>query len=319
MVNLSVYAYLAAGGWLVTSEAIVYSAQSVSLFYLSVFFAVKLCSPCCRYEMAGRESDVGKATALEAFTEEQYAAYVSALCGTLASLSASVPGYEYKRRLLQLSVDSEICAADGLRGVSQLTITAGSKDNDLTAVRKGVLLAKMREVLFKARKMVLFARIAANDGFQAASSVSFLLNCIFCHLLIFLSQVLGGGGIEELLTTEEKKRLEDDRKKRSTSPAEGSSGGNSVKTKAVAQQDFGIAAVLAGLLQGGGGGASGSAGGNSLLSLIAAGGKPKKRGLNKTNSPCFGCQGYGHWADDPECPLQVKKTKSDKKSDGVDG
>ena len=136
--------------------------------------------------MAARESDVGKATALEAFAEEQYAAYVSALCGTLASLSASVPGYEYKRKLLQLAVDSEICAADALRGVNQLTVTAGSKDNDLTVVRKGAMLVKMREALFKARKMVLFARVAANDGFQAASNVSVcFLNCIDCQLIIF--------------------------------------------------------------------------------------------------------------------------------------
>ena len=123
--------------------------------------------------MAARESDVGKATALESFTEEQYAAHVSALCGTLASLSASMPGYEYKRKLLQLAVDSEICVSDGLRSVSQLTVTAAAKDNDLTVVRKGTMLAKSREALFKARKMVLYARVAANDGFQAASNVSY--------------------------------------------------------------------------------------------------------------------------------------------------
>ena len=68
-------------------------------------------------------------------------------------------------------------------------------------------------------------------------------------IINFSPQVLGGGGIEELLTSEEKKRLEDNMKKRSTSPAEGSSG-TSVKTEAMVQQDFGIAAVLAGLLQG---------------------------------------------------------------------
>ena len=60
-----------------------------------------------------------------------------------------------------------------------------------------------------------------------------------------------------------------------------------------AQQDYGAAAVLAGLLQGVQGVGGGSAGWNNLLSLFAAGGKPKKRGLDKTNSPCFGCQGYG--------------------------
>ena len=121
-----------------------------------------------------------------------------------------------------------------------------------------------------------------------------------------------------MLTSEEKKRLEEDRKKRSQD--EGSSGCGSTVKEAGASQDVGIAAVLAGLLQGGGGGllqgTSGSAGGNSLLSLLAAGGKSKKRGLDKTNSPCFGCQGYGHWANDAECPLQVKKMKADKKDAG---
>lgn len=123
--------------------------------------------------MATRESDVGKATALEGFSEEQYAAYVSSLWGTLAALSPSVQGYQYKRTLLQLSVDMEVCVADALRGLNQLTVTAGAKDNDLTVVRKASRQAKMRESLFKARKMVLFARVAVNDGFQAASHVSF--------------------------------------------------------------------------------------------------------------------------------------------------
>ena len=150
--------------------------------------------------------------------------------------------------------------------------------------------------------------------------------------------MLGGGGVEEFLTPEEKKRLEEDRKKR-LQDLEGSAG-TWMKPKAV-PQDLGVAAVLAGLLQGGGGllqggggllqggggplpttflqGAAGSVGGSNLLSLLAAGGKPKKRGLNKTNSPCFACQNYGHWADDPECPLQTKKNKAEKKVDVAEG
>ena len=122
--------------------------------------------------MASRETDVGKATAVEGFSEEQHAAYVSSLCGALAALSTSVSGYENKRRLLQLAVDEEVCAADALRGLSQLTVTAGAKDNDLMVARKAQMLAKLRESLFKSRKMVLFGRVAAMDGFQAASNVS---------------------------------------------------------------------------------------------------------------------------------------------------
>ena len=117
--------------------------------------------------------------------------------------------------------------------------------------------------------------------------------------------------MEEFLTPEEKKRLEEDRKKRAVSPGEGSSG-CSTKPK-TGQQDLGAAAVLVGLLQGAQGVGGSSAAGNNLLSLLAAGGKSKKRGLDKTNSPCFGCQGYGHWANDPECPLQNKNKKVDKK------
>ena len=125
-------------------------------------------------------------------------------------------------------------------------------------------------------------------------------------------QVLGGGGVEELLTPDEKKRLEEERKQRAV-PVTTSSPGVSGKQPA-GSQDLGVAAVLAGLLQGVGGQVGG--GGNSLLSLLAAGGKTKKRGLNKTNSPCFACQGFGHWADDPECPLQNKRNKpADKKEE----
>ena len=117
-----------------------------------------------------------------------------------------------------------------------------------------------------------------------------------------------------MLTPEEKKRLEEDRKQRAVSADVGSSG--SGKQKAV-PQDVNMAAVLAGILQGVGGQGGG---GNNLLSLLAAGGKVKKRGLNKTNSPCFSCQGYGHWADDPECPLQNKRNKPEKKDgSGIDG
>ena len=108
--------------------------------------------------------------------------------------------------------------------------------------------------------------------------------------------------MEELLTPDEKKRLEEERKQRAVSPAESSSGSGKQK---VVPQDLGLAAVLAGLLKG----VQGVGGGNNLLSLLAAGGKAKKRGLNKTNSPCFACQGFSHWADDPECPLQNKRNK----------
>ena len=59
-----------------------------------------------------------------------------------------------------------------LRAFNALTVTAGAKDNDLTVARKSVQLSKQRGALFKARKMVLFARVAAVDGFQSASNVS---------------------------------------------------------------------------------------------------------------------------------------------------
>ena len=109
--------------------------------------------------MAGRESDVTKAAAIEGYTEEEYSAYVHNLCGSLAALSTGTQGYEYKRKLLQLAVDLEISSA-------------GAKDNDLTVARKSAQLSKQRGSLFKARKMVLFARVAAVDGFQSASNVS---------------------------------------------------------------------------------------------------------------------------------------------------
>ena len=122
--------------------------------------------------MAGRESDVTKAAAIEGYTEEEYSAYVHNLCGSLAALSTGTQGYEYKRKLLQLAVDLEISSADALRALNTLTITAGAKDNDLTVARKSAQLSKQRGSLFKARKMVLFARVAAVDGFQSASNVS---------------------------------------------------------------------------------------------------------------------------------------------------
>ena len=121
--------------------------------------------------MAGRESDVTKAAAIEGYTEEEYSAYVHNLCGSLAALSTGTQGYEYKRKLLQLAVDLEISSADALRALNTLTITAGAKDNDLTVARKSAQLFNQRS-LFKARKMVLFARVAAVDGFQSASNVS---------------------------------------------------------------------------------------------------------------------------------------------------
>ena len=121
-----------------------------------------------------REEDVGKPTAVEEFTDEQYASYVNSLCGSIAAISPSVQGYEYKKRLLQLGVDMEISSANALREVKMLTVTAAAKDADLTPARKLALLAKLRETMFRARKMVLFARVAALDGFQAASNVSFI-------------------------------------------------------------------------------------------------------------------------------------------------
>jgi hypothetical protein len=98
-------------------------------------------------------------------------------------MSTSTQDYEYKRRLLQLGVDLEISAADAIRGFNHITMTAGAKDNDLTVARKSAMLQKLWEKLFKARKMVLFARIAALDGFQAASNVRLKPKC--CILLSF--------------------------------------------------------------------------------------------------------------------------------------
>ena len=109
--------------------------------------------------MAGRESDVTGAAAIEGCTEEECSACVRGLCGFLAALSTGIQGYECRRGLLQLAVDLEISSA-------------GAKDSDLTVARGSAQLSEQRGSLFKARKMVLFARVAAVDGFQSVSNVS---------------------------------------------------------------------------------------------------------------------------------------------------
>ena len=149
-------------------------------FFMCQQFCFYNCSPYFQREMAARETDVGKATAVEGYSEEQYGSYVNNLCGSLAAMSTSVQGYEYKRRLLQLGIDLEISAAEAIRGCNQFTVTAGAKDNDLTVARKAAMLEKLGEKLFRARKLVLFARIAALDGFQAASNVSLKIKCCIC-------------------------------------------------------------------------------------------------------------------------------------------
>ena len=125
--------------------------------------------------------------------------------------------------------------------------------------------------------------------------------------------------MEELLTAEEKKRLEEDRKNRAVSPCAGASGS---KPNVVQNDAVGMAAVLASLLGGAGHIAGGGGGTGNLLSMIAAGAKPNRTRpmiRTKANSSCFACQGYGHWANDPECPLKTKNKVAKKDNDEEEG
>jgi len=202
-----------------------------------------------------REVDPNVETAIEGMNAQQFVSYLASRSAALASLSVNVAHYPAKRLLLEMAIETEKAVAERVRTISTLTVHVGAVEPNLTAARRTALLVTLRQDLFNSRKMFLFAKILASDGFDAAY------------------EVLGGASVDDLLSPDEKKKLEDARKKNRRLD-DGQSGD--------------VAAILQSLVQS-------TVGGNkrensNLLSMLAAGAKPPKFKRDKQNSPCFDCK-----------------------------
>ena len=121
--------------------------------------------------MADNEKDVGKLFRVESFTDEQMAGHVASLQAPLAQLHPNNPEYEKIKRCLQFAVEWRAQAADNLRHVAQIKISAGAKDGEFTEAYKNCRLQKLRSNLCKARELHLYSHVASTDGWQAAHEV----------------------------------------------------------------------------------------------------------------------------------------------------
>lgn len=243
------------------------------------------------------ERDTTKAFRVETLNDDQFSAHCNDLQAPLAQLSPNTKDYLSLKRILQFGIQWRSEAADNLRHAAQLKVTTNAAEGDFTTAYKASRLVKLRLNLCKARELYLYASIAATDGWEAALEIL-------------------GESFDVDMSEEQKKKLESIRKKKQGDEDKPAKTSHAVSHPTISPgiQD---ALLLARLLQ-----AQSSASSSNMLSLtpqaqvqqpnqhlLGLAGPNRKRGpgrfINKAGSQCFKCEGFGHWAEDDVCPLNV--------------
>ena len=158
-------------------------------------------------------------------------------------------------------------------------------------------MVKLRLNLCKARELYLYASIAATDGWEAALEIL-------------------GESFDVVMSEEQKKKLESIRKKKQGDEDKPAKTSHAVSHPTISPgiQD---ALLLARLLQAQSSGSSSNMQQAQVQQpnqhLLGLAGPNRKRGpgrfINKAGSQCFKCEGFGHWADDDACPLNILAKK----------
>ena len=111
------------------------------------------------------EKDPTVALAVETMDDQAYGSYLAGRHAAVSSLSHSVEDYPGKKMLLEQTIRGEKDAADNLRTLARVTVTAGATNEDLTVQRRAAMMIKLRQTLFSARELFLSVKSKSQTHF----------------------------------------------------------------------------------------------------------------------------------------------------------
>ena len=126
------------------------------------------------------EKDPTVALAVETMDAQAYESYLAGRHAAVSSLSHSVEDYPGKKMLLEQAVRGEKDAADALRTLARVTVTAGAANEDLTIERRNMMMIQFRRNLFSARQLFLSVRSKSQHSLHV-SGLIFVLCFSCCH------------------------------------------------------------------------------------------------------------------------------------------
>ena len=194
--------------------------------------------------------------AVETMDEQAYGSHFAGRHAAVSTLSHTIVDYPGKKMLLEQAIKVEKDATDALRTLSNVTITAGAANEDLTAEKRNAMMVRSRQNLFSARQLFLSVKSKLIMRIKILQFFVFLLASISAGYDVAF-EVLGGAGADDLLSPDQKKLLEAAYKRK---------------------RDDENSAAWAGAKRPA----------SQYLSMALAGGKKLKR--DRTNSPCHLCQ-----------------------------
>ena len=129
------------------------------------------------------EKDPNVALAVETMNDQAYGSYLAGRHATVSSLPHSVEDYPGKKMLLEQAIRGEKDAADNLRTLARVTVSAGAANEDLTVERRAAMMIKLRQTLFSARELFLSVKSKSRTHLQCfnVSGLVFILFCFSCY------------------------------------------------------------------------------------------------------------------------------------------
>ena len=121
------------------------------------------------------EKDPTVALAVETMHDQAYESYLAGRHAAVSFLSHGVEDYPGMKWLLEEAIRGEKDAADALRALARVTVTAGAGNENLTVERRNAMMIKFRQNLFTARELFLNVRSKS----QHSPDVS-VLTFVFC-------------------------------------------------------------------------------------------------------------------------------------------
>ena len=119
-------------------------------------------------------TDPTVALAVETMDIQAYGSYLAGRHAAVSSLPHNVEDYPGKKMLLEQAIQGEKDAADALRTLAKITVTAGAANEDLTVERRNTMMIQFRRNLFSARRHFLSVKSKSQHSLDV-SVLTFVL------------------------------------------------------------------------------------------------------------------------------------------------
>ena len=127
------------------------------------------------------EKDPTVALAVEKMNDQAYGSYLAGRQAAVSSLSHSMEDYPEKKMILEQTIRGEKDAADALRALARVTVTAGAANKDLTLERRTEMMIKFRQNLFSTRELFLSMKSKSQTRPRCLRTYDLLFFCFSCH------------------------------------------------------------------------------------------------------------------------------------------